>query len=514
MVHVSREENKFATGRFRQPPWDEESPQWQEIDQQIEPDALARRIGPAVDRLDLSRLLDLYKGHGRYPYRPDLLLKMVLYEIRRGRPSPTQWHEDLKYHKVVQWLTFGMIPSLSQLYTFRDRVGWLVEQWNQQVLHEAVEAGWTDVSTGCQDGTYVAANASRHRTVNEETLGRHIEQLGEAIAVDEQGQRPEGQPAWMAKTAAGRKQQLKRHEQAGERMKELQEKNQRRRADKRKRPEQIRVSVSDPEAVFGRDKEKVFRPLYNVQMVNDIYSPFVLGYDVFAQVSDTGTLEPMYERVVDLTGCKLEELAADSAYATPRDLEFCEMARLILYAPWQENDYTAQKKAKEAPRQIPKEAFKWIAEEQVYRCPQGHALRFDSRTSKQRSSGETVKLEIYRCDPQDCLTCPLQRECSSVPEKGRTVRRHEQQDLIDELCQRMQTPEGKALYARRGPTAERPYADIKERRNVRRFCGRGLRRAKIQIGLTVLAHNLLTALDFAENENVERIDRSPWKIAA
>jgi transposase len=514
MVQLNANENKFAAGRFKQPPWNEESPEWQEIEQFLEPNDLARRIDRGVDGLDLWCLLCLYKGHGKYPYRPDLLLKVVLYEIRRGCPSPTQWHEDLRHHKVVQWLARGMIPSLSQLYNFRDRVGVLVDQWNAQILHEAVEAGWTDAATGCQDGTFIAANASRHRKVKEETLGRHLDQLMEAIAADEQGQEPAERPAWMAKTPEGRQHQWKRHQQARERMEELQEKNQRRRSDKRKKRDEICVSVSDPEAVFGRDKERVYRPLYNVQLINDMKSPFVLGYDVFAQVSDTGTLPPMYERVLDLTGCKLEEVVSDSAYATPRDLEFCDLSGLILYAPWQENDHTAQKKAKQSPSQIPKQAFKWIPEEQVYGCPQGHALRFDSRTSKQRSSGETVKLEIYRCDPEHCLTCLLQRECTSVPEKGRTVRRHEQQDLIDELCQRMQTPEAKALYARRGATAERPYADMKERRNVRRFSGRGLRRAKIQIGLTVLAHNLLTALASAENRNGEQIAANPCKIAA
>ena len=47
---------------------------------------------------------------------------------------------------------------------------------------------------------------------------------------------------------------------------------------------------------MGRDKEKVFRPLYNLQVVQDIESPLVLGYEVFAQATDAGTLMPLRQR--------------------------------------------------------------------------------------------------------------------------------------------------------------------------------------------------------------------------
>ena len=50
-----------------------------------------------------------------------------------------------------------------------------------------------------QDGTTVAANASRHKLVNEEALQRRIGELDEVIAADEQGRSPEKLRSWMAK---------------------------------------------------------------------------------------------------------------------------------------------------------------------------------------------------------------------------------------------------------------------------------------------------------------------------
>ena len=70
----------------------------------------------------------------------------------------------------------------------------------------------------------------------------------------------------------------------------------RRPRDQRQDAEKIVISTSDFQAALGRDKEKVFRPLYNLQVVQDIESPLVLGYEVFAQATDAGTLMPLRQR--------------------------------------------------------------------------------------------------------------------------------------------------------------------------------------------------------------------------
>jgi hypothetical protein len=53
------------------------------------------------------------------------------------------------------------------------------------------------------------------------------------------------------------------------------------------------------------------------------------------------------------------------------------------------------------------------------------------------------------------------------------------------------TTEAKSLYRLRGQTVELGFADFKQHRSMRQFSGRGRYRAQRQVGLTVLAHNLL-----------------------
>jgi hypothetical protein len=84
--------------------------------------------------------------------------------------------------------------------------------------------------------------------------------------------------------------------------------NAQRPASQRQASGQIGVSPGDPEAALGLDKEHVFRPLYTVQTVRDVTSPFILGYEVFAQASDAATLPPMLRRSQQLTGRSLKDL--------------------------------------------------------------------------------------------------------------------------------------------------------------------------------------------------------------
>ena len=58
----------------------------------------------------------------------------------------------------------------------------------------------------------------------------------------------------------------------------------------------------------------------------------------------------------------------------------------------------------------------------------------------------------------------------------------------------MKTERAKKFYRTRGQVIERAFADTKQHRKGRRFHGRGLQRAKAEVGLLVLAQNVLTIL--------------------
>jgi transposase len=457
------------------------------LEQRLPADHLARRIEQAVHRLDLRVLWQSYAGTGSLPHGPDLLLRAVLFETQRGHHSPAAWQRAAAESGPVRWLLRGCQPSRSCGYAFRDRVAPWLDEFQRQVLHQAIDQGLTPATRGSLDGTLVAANASRHHLVNETTLDKHAAAVAAAVAADAQGVAPPAVPAWMAQTPSGRQQQQARLQQAQQRMSALQTRNRSKRSSKRKARDKVVVSVSDPEAAVSRDKEKVFRPLYNVQVLDDLDAPFVLAYEVFAQPNDAGLLATMLSRAQHLLGQALEALLADTAYAGGADLAVAARAGVRLYAPLPQD-------GKQTAKQLPKSQFRWLEAEQTYQCPQGHRLRREGQSKAQRSGTEAVVLTSYRCPPEHCRKCPLRAACTPNPEAGRTISRGEHEDLIEALRARRETAEAKELYRLRSQTVELVNADWKEHRKLRRFSGRGLKRVRCQVGLTVLAHNLLTLL--------------------
>ena len=479
--------------RFAPPPWTKESEEWRALDQHLDADHLARRVDEAVALLDLRPLFDSYLGVGKNALRPDLLLKLVIYEMQSNRPSPAQWARDVHESEPVRWLLFGMEPSRARLYDFRGRIAAFLPDWNAQVLGVAVAEKMTAATRASLDSSSVAAHASRRHLLNEERLEKRRATIDSALECLTRGETAAEAPGWLAQTEDGLREQKERYRRAADVLRERQAANAQRRSCKRKPPDKVLVSATDPEAVLARDKFNVFRPLYSVQLMRDLDSPLVLAYDVLTQNNDNGVLEPMVEQMADHVGHKPDELLVDSGYVSVHHLEFCEQAGITLYGPCQENDYSEQngKKAQcNQKTELPKSAFRWLPEEQCYQCPEGHRLLFSIQRT-QRRADYRITLNLYTCPAEHCLVCPRQHVCTHSPHKGRSVSRMENEELLEALRARMDTGAARRLYKLRSRTVELNYADLKEHRGLRHFHGRGRYRAKAEVGSLVLAHNLL-----------------------
>ena len=473
--------------RFAAPPWTESSEPWLELDTQLPPDHLARDIRGAMLHLDLTPLYLTYGGRGKAPYPPDLMLAIVLFERRRGQRKPSQWYRDTQENVALWWLGFGIRPSRSCWYEFRDRTGSCLDTFNQALLHQAVDHDLTTAQRGALDGSAVAANASRRRLVNSEQLGKRLEQLG-AVAQDEAvGQETGPLPGWMGKTPTGRRRQQERYRQAQEQLKARQALNAQRPPSQRRNPDKIVLSPGDPEAPLGLDKEHVFRPLYTVQTIRDVDSPLILAYEVFAQASDAATLRPMLGRLHHLTGCALSDLLVDCGYVTGLDLADCRQLGVALYGPWKEHDWSGAK----TPKPFSKDRFIWHAERDSYECPAGQMLRRIASHTRVCSGGREVMEWTYRGDADTCQACALRAHCTTSQTQGRSVQRSEHDDLIAAHRAWMETAPAKAVYRLRGQTVELVFADVKEHRGLRRFSGHGLARVQAEFALDVLLHNLL-----------------------
>jgi transposase len=181
--------------RFASPPWHSLSPEWHALDSSLPVDHLARLIDRAVDLLDLSDLFSSYRGVGSLPLPPDVLLKIVLYEMHDGELRPTRWARHCRESIPLQWLAFGLQPSRSSLYAFRDRVRPLLDIFNAHILRLAyANRPPSGATRTALDGTLVAAQGSRHKLLTQKSLDKRLPLLQAAIAQDclDAGAQPPG----------------------------------------------------------------------------------------------------------------------------------------------------------------------------------------------------------------------------------------------------------------------------------------------------------------------------------
>jgi len=141
----------------------------------------------------------------------------------------------------------------------------------------------------------------------------------------------------MAKTPGGRFRRRQRSHRAQELITKRQEQQQtmsRQAKAKRRPPERMKISPTDPEAPLGFDKTKVFRPLFNIQFACDLDSRFILGHDVFAAVTDANLLGPTLQRTRELSGPTLEVDLNDNKYATILNMKLCMILILRCMPPF------------------------------------------------------------------------------------------------------------------------------------------------------------------------------------
>jgi hypothetical protein len=163
-----------------------------------------------------------------------------------------------------------------------------------------------------------------------------------------------------------------------------------------------------------------------------------------------------------------------------------------LIAPVQENALTSQKRAQKGTPANNRDQFTWCPQQNTYRCPQGYLLDYLGKSKKRRRKDHFVTEHRFHCSPDHCCGCPIAPQCVRDPHKGRTLKRLEGQEILDGHREKMKTAEAKAKYKIRGQVIERAFADAKRHRDFRQLHGRGLARAIAEIGLLVLAQNILT----------------------
>lgn len=303
---------------------------------------------------------------------------------------------------------------------------------------------------------------------------------------------PQRIPSWLAKTPAGRQEQLEHFRTTKSRILDEIRLNRDLPSSLRRREEDIKISPADVDAVIGKDKLKVIRPLYNVQYMCDFHSDVILAYAVFRKKNDTGTLIPLIQKTQLIIGEVLKKVPADGGYCSLLELKGCIEIDVELFAPVPERKGSKGRQTDSGQVQITADEFAWQESSCSLRCPAGHLMRQVSRSKDPRAEGRQVIELRFEQNESRCAGCELAARCLAPGSRRRTVRRLEDQSLTDAQKEKMKGEAGVASDRQRKMRIERRYGDSKQHRGGSELHGRGLSRSTAETGLMVVAQNCLT----------------------
>jgi transposase len=145
---------------------------------------LAWFVIDAVAELDLSAFYRAYRsdGHGRAAYEPSTMIALLLYCWARGLRSTRAIERACVEAVACRVIAAHQRPDHATIARFVERHERALGDLFGEVLALCADAGLPRVGVIAIDGTKVAANAGRDRTMSYEQLARTI--VDEAIATD------------------------------------------------------------------------------------------------------------------------------------------------------------------------------------------------------------------------------------------------------------------------------------------------------------------------------------------
>ena len=152
------------------------------VDEWLPKTHLARFVVEVIDGLDLSTMTKSYRGSGSASYHPAVLLGVVVYGYATGVFSSRKLERATYDSVALRFLAANQHPDHDTIATFRRRFLEQIEGLFVQVLLLAREMGMLKLGTVALDGTKIHANASRHSALSYEHATKIEAQLKAEVA--------------------------------------------------------------------------------------------------------------------------------------------------------------------------------------------------------------------------------------------------------------------------------------------------------------------------------------------
>lgn len=501
----------------------------------ISADHPVRLINALVDQLDITDIINTYKGGGSSSYHPRMLIKLLVYGYFDGVTSTRKLEQSTHENVCYMWLCGMNKPTYATISTFRSgRLKGKVKDLFASILKQIYGQGKLQVGTQFIDGTIFESVANKHTYVwrkNTERYKSNTEQKIKAILADVEEYLDDNgadeQPAedesstlrakkkstGSAKVQTNKEPQSLTSDEVKQKIKALKKKKDKS-IDKKikklekdllqklmKYEEQERLlkgrnsySKTDPDASFMRMKEDrrgkpIPKPAYNVQLSTS--NQFILNYSLHQNPNDaTCFIDHMVESkqlFAEQNMPDIAECVGDAIYGTQENYEFLNKEEITSYLKYPLFDKELKSNNKGNKPFDARQLFYNEAQD-FFVCPMGQRMHKVGQKTETRRNGYKATIDEYQ--NVRCENCPLQGVCH----KGKGVRKiqfnKELERYRKEALDNLTSEKGEWLRSQRSVDVEPVFGHLKFNRKWDRFTLVGLDKVKIELGLHAIAHNL------------------------
>jgi len=424
------------------------------LEKRVRSDHPLRRVQERVDfGFVRGEVEHLYGYNGNESVPPEVILKLLFLlffdDIASERELMRMLPERLDYLWFLGYEIDDEVPDHSVLSKARARWGREVfESFFLRVVGQCVAAGLVEGRTIHLDGSLIDANASTSsvRKAGPELIA-HLKRIYGA------------QDAKLTEKVVDQA-----YERSNRRL----------------------VSKSDPDAPVVRKGKGGPRPRYkNHRAVDNAHGVITALETTPGDVEENAKLMDLVEQHEANTGIRVGTVVADRQYGTMENFRECRKRGLRSHMA----DLQIPHLGKPRCQGIFGEAdFVYDPESDTYRCPAGAMLRRRKHKKKRRCFE-------YLGDRQTCRDCPIRSLCTRS-QTVRTIKRHEDQEAIDQAREQSHSREARRDRRRRRFLMEGSFADAANNHGFKRARWRRLWRQQIQDYLIALIQNVRILLRY------------------
>ncbi len=452
------------------------------LEKRVRSDHVLRKVARLVDfDFVYGEVKESYGYNGNVSVPPPMILKLmlllVLYNVRSERELMATLAERLDWLWFLGLELDSEIPDHSVLSKARKRWGVkLFQTFFERIIWHCVESGLVDGRKLFCDSSLIEADASCNSVVDTRGLKRYLN------------------PAYRELEA---------------RLEEREEKENKDDDPQGPTPRQNVVnqrytSTTDPEASVVRKGQGKAKLHYQTHRgIDGAYGVITATFVGPGDENEAHRLGDLIEAHRDNTRRKAEVVVADSKYGTTANFLECYDRGILAHIPVLKQTQDQQERRRKI---FPESLFAYDPQTDTYTCPGGQTLR-------RRKHWVERKAFEYVTARGVCQRCPLRIQCTRSQSAGRTLKRHERQEILDSLRTHAQSRSSRRDIQIRQHFMERSFAQGK-RYGLKRARWRGLWRVQIQDYLIAAFQNIELLITHGGPKPraalAERISRAIW----